>query len=260
MSGKPDNAGAARNADDLGAARLDQLRQSLAAVKARIADACASAGRDPAEVRLLAVTKTFPAIDVAALIDLGLRDFAENKDQEGGAKAAEAARLRPDADVRWHMVGRLQRNKARTVVRWADEVQSVDSPRLADALGRAVANRIERGERSGPLDVQVQVSMDADPERGGCPSEDVPDLVKHIDQMSELSVTGLMTVAPIDADQDSVFARLQRLFHQVQRDFPGVVELSAGMSGDLERAVAHGSTCVRVGTALLGGRELASRG
>lgn len=256
MTGTPGNGG------EVGTERRSQLRESLAAVQARIDDACAAAGRDPGEVRLLAVTKTFPAADVAALIDLGLRDFAENKDQEAGVKAAEVARLRPDADVRWHMVGRLQRNKARTVVRWADEVQSVDSARLADALGRAVANRVERGERGergGPLDVQVQVSMDADPARGGCPVEDVPDLVKYLVQMSELSVTGLMTVAPIGADQDAVFARLERLFHQVQRDFPGVVELSAGMSGDLERAVAHGSTCVRVGTALLGGRGLASR-
>lgn len=260
MTGTPDNASTPDNSDEVGTERLAELRESLAAVKARIADACAAAHRDPGEVRLLAVTKTFPAADVAALIDLGLWEFAENKDQEAGAKAAEVARLRPDADVRWHMVGRLQRNKARTVVRWADEVQSVDSVRLADALGRAVANRIERGERDGPLDVQVQVSMDADPARGGCPVEDVADLVKHIVQMSELSVTGLMTVAPIGADQEVVFARLEQLFHQVQRDFPGVVELSAGMSGDLERAVAHGSTCVRVGTALLGGRELASRG
>ncbi len=245
--------------DRTSAERLDQLRDSLDAVQARIADACAAAGRDLSEVWLLAVTKTFPATDVAALIDLGLRDFAENKDQEAAGKAAEVARLRPDADVRWHMVGRLQRNKARTVVRWADEVQSVDSIRLADALGRAVANRIQAGERTGPLDVQVQVSMDADPARGGCSIEDLPDLVNHIDQMSELSLTGLMTVAPIGADQDATFARLERLFQQVQRDYPGVVELSAGMSGDLERAVAHGSTCVRVGTALLGGRELASR-
>ncbi|MFB9725166.1 YggS family pyridoxal phosphate-dependent enzyme [Haloechinothrix salitolerans] len=245
--------------DTTSAERLDQLRESLNAVQARIADACVAAGREPDEVRLLAVTKTFPATDVAALIDLGLRDFAENKDQEGGAKAAEVARLRPDADVRWYMVGRLQRNKARTVVRWADEVQSVDSARLADALGRAVANRMERGERAGPLDVQVQVSMDADPARGGCPVEEVPDLVSHIVQMSELRLTGLMTVAPIGADQDATFARLERLFQQVQRDYPAVVELSAGMSGDLERAVAHGSTCVRVGTALLGGRRLASR-
>lgn len=242
-----------------GTSRLDELRRSLDAVRARVAAACAAADRDPAEVRLLAVTKTFPATDVAALIDLGLSGFAENKDQEGGRKAAEVARLRPGADVRWHMVGRLQRNKARTVVRWADEVQSVDSAALADALARAVANRIERGERGGPLDVQVQVSMDADPARGGCPADDVPALVARVDRTSELRLTGLMTVAPIDADQDATFARLERLFQQVRRDHPGVVELSAGMSGDLERAVAHGSTCVRVGTALLGGRELASR-
>jgi uncharacterized pyridoxal phosphate-containing UPF0001 family protein len=117
--------------------RHDELAEALAALRGRIADACAAAGRDPAEVRLLAVTKTFPADDVATLLDLGLTDFGENRDAEAAAKVAEVAELRPDAKPRWHMVGRLQRNKARSVVRWASEVQSVDSERLTDALAAA---------------------------------------------------------------------------------------------------------------------------
>ncbi|MER6878242.1 YggS family pyridoxal phosphate-dependent enzyme, partial [Amycolatopsis sp. NPDC000673] len=110
--------------------RRAELAASLAAVEERIANACAAAGRSRDEVRLLGVTKTFPATDAALLTDLGLLNLAENRDQEAGPKAAEVAELRPDVAPRWHMVGRLQRNKARSVVRWAAEVQSVDSVRL----------------------------------------------------------------------------------------------------------------------------------
>ncbi|HEV3355349.1 MAG TPA: YggS family pyridoxal phosphate-dependent enzyme, partial [Pseudonocardiaceae bacterium] len=99
--------------------RVEELAESLARVRARIADAARAAGRDPAEVALLAVTKTFPAADVAALVDLGLRDFGENRDQEGSVKAPALANLRPDVPVRWQMIGNVQRNKARSVVAWA---------------------------------------------------------------------------------------------------------------------------------------------
>lgn len=125
--------------------RLGELAASLKSVEERIVAACAAAGRARDEVRLVGVTKTFPAADAALLTDLGLTQLAENRDQEAGPKAAEVARLRPDAAPRWHMVGSLQRNKARSVVRWAAEVQSVDSARLADALGRAVGNAQEAG-------------------------------------------------------------------------------------------------------------------
>ena len=125
--------------------RREELARRLAAVRARIAEACAAAGRDPASVALLAVTKTVPAADVATLLDLGLTAFGENRVQEAGAKVDAVAALRPDAAPRWHFVGSLQRNKARSVVRWADRVESVDSTRLADALDAAV--RREAGDR-----------------------------------------------------------------------------------------------------------------
>ncbi|MDV6013468.1 YggS family pyridoxal phosphate-dependent enzyme [Haloechinothrix sp. LS1_15] len=241
------------------AERVEQLRRSLDALRARVTAACESAGRDPEGVRLVAVTKTFPASDAALLSDLGVRHFAENKDQEAGAKVAEFTRLRPDADVRWHMVGRMQRNKARTVVRWADEVQSVDSPRLVNALEQAAARAREKGWRSRPLDVLVQVSLDEAPHRGGCSPAMLPELVSNITRSDEMRFRGLMTVAPQGVDHDSAFARFADIARWLREDYPNLVELSAGMSGDLESAIAHGSTCVRVGTALLGGRELASR-
>ncbi|KAA9151720.1 YggS family pyridoxal phosphate-dependent enzyme [Amycolatopsis acidicola] len=232
--------------------RKARLAESLAAVEARIDRACAAVGRAREEVRLLAVTKTFPAEDAALLTDLGLTDLAENRDQEAGAKAAEVARLRPDARVRWHMVGRLQRNKARSVAEWADEIQSVDSLRLAEALAKATVNR----ER--PIDVLLQVSLDDDPGRGGCPVSELDALAERVARAGGLRLRGVMAVAPLGADPAPAFERLAGAAGALRKQHPGATEISAGMSGDLEVAITHGSTCVRVGTALLGGRGLAS--
>ncbi|GAA3568260.1 YggS family pyridoxal phosphate-dependent enzyme [Amycolatopsis ultiminotia] len=238
--------------------RRAELAASLAAVRDRIDAACAAAGRARAEVRLIGVTKTFPAADAALLTDLGLLDLAENRDQEAGPKSAEVAALRPVAAPRWHMVGRLQRNKARSVLRWATEVQSVDSPRLADALARAVSAARDEGERTGPLDVLIQVSLDDDPARGGTPIAEVPALGAHITHTGELRLRGVMAVAPLGEEPARAFERLARAAERVRADHPDAVEVSAGMSHDLEPAITYGSTCVRVGTALLGGRGLAS--
>ncbi|QRP48773.1 YggS family pyridoxal phosphate-dependent enzyme [Amycolatopsis sp. FDAARGOS 1241] len=239
-------------------ARREELKASLAAVEDRITAACEAAGRAREDVRLLGVTKTFPAPDAALLVELGLRNLAENRDQEAGPKAAEVAELSPGAPPRWHMVGSLQRNKARSVVRWAAEVQSVDSARLADALGRAAGNAREAGERTDPLDVLIQVSLDGDPARGGIPVADVPALAEHITRVGELRLRGVMAVAPLAEDPGSAFALLAQVSHRLREDHPNAAEVSAGMSHDLEQAITHGSTCVRVGTALLGGRGLAS--
>ncbi|NMO93306.1 YggS family pyridoxal phosphate-dependent enzyme [Actinomycetospora sp. TBRC 11914] len=234
--------------------RRAALSRSLEEVRARIDAAARAAGRDPAEVSLLAVTKTWPASDVAHLVDLGLAEFGENKEQEGAAKADELARLRPGAAVRWRIVGRLQRNKARHLARWAHAVDSVDSERLVDALDRAAGNARDAGERSGPLAVLVQVSLDDAPGRGGASIADVPALADRVAQSEHLSLDGVMTVAPQHADPAEAFATFAELAGRVVAAHPGATTLSAGMSGDLEAAIEHGSTCVRVGTALLGAR------
>ena len=239
-------------------ARRAELAEALRAVRQRIGDACASAGRDPGEVRLIAVTKTFPAEDVALLTDLGLTEFGENRDQEARRKVDELADLRPAAPARWHMVGRLQRNKVRSVAGWAAEVQSVDSPRLADALANAVAAARESGTRSGPLDVLVQASADADPRRGGCPLPELPAVADAVAGSGDLVLRGVMLVAPMGVDPETAFEATSKAWQQVRRDHPEATEFSAGMSGDMEAAIRHGSSCVRVGTALLGGRRLAS--
>lgn len=238
--------------------RRDELASALARLTTRIERAAQQTGRDPAGIRLVAVTKTFPAQDAALLIDLGVTHLGENRDQEAGAKAAQLRRLRPHASPCWHMVGRLQRNKARTVVRWADMVQSVDSLRLADALHSAARVAIEGGYREGPLEVLLQASLDADPGRGGCPLADLPRLADHVAASDALRLRGLMAVAPLDADPDRAFEVLHGAAVALRAQHPGATEISAGMTGDLDAAIRHGSTCVRVGTALLGSRPLTS--
>ncbi|HWC83721.1 MAG TPA: YggS family pyridoxal phosphate-dependent enzyme [Pseudonocardiaceae bacterium] len=239
--------------------RRADIAANLAAVRDRIARACAAADRDPAEVSLLAVTKTFPASDVALLSDLGLTEFAENRDPEAVGKIPEFDRLRPDAGARWQMVGRLQRNKARSVVRWADTVQSVDSERLADALARAAATALDKRERSEPLGVLIQASLDGDPARGGVPLPELPSLANRIASEASLELRGVMAVAPLGQPPEPYFERLADAADRLRTDHQGAIVMSAGMSGDLEAAIGWGSTCVRVGTALLGTRELASQ-
>lgn len=235
-------------------ARARELAAGLEAVRGRIAAAARDAGRDPAEIDLLAVTKTWPATDVAHLVDLGLSSFGEAKEQEGAAKAAALTELRPAAAPTWRVVGRLQRNKARNLVRWVDAVDSVDSPRLSDALDAATGKALDAGERTAPLSVLVQVSLDADPARGGVPRDELEALAARVAASEHLRLDGLMTVVPREAEPAAAFAEFADLAARVRADHPGATTVSAGMSNDLADAIAHGSTCVRVGTALLGGR------
>lgn len=246
----PDSHGTGAGNDS----RTAELADNLAGLLARIDAACVAAGRDPGEVRLLPVTKYFPASDIAALYRLGRRDFGENRPQEAGAKAAELDR----PGIRWHLIGRLQRNKARQVARWAHAVHSVDSERLATALATATAAALDAGERHTPLEVLIQVSLDADPARGGVDPAALPALADRIADAAELRLAGIMAIPPRAAEPDAEFARLAELHARLRTGHPGATELSAGMSDDLERAIAHGSTCVRVGTALMGARPITS--
>ncbi|GAB2461877.1 YggS family pyridoxal phosphate enzyme [Jatrophihabitans fulvus] len=231
-----------------------QIVAALGALRARIADACTAAGRDPQQVTLVAVSKTRPADDVAVLARLGVLDVGESKDQEAVAKREALAALLPDpAALRWHLVGRLQTNKARSVVGYAHAVHSLDRAKLARALDDAVGDR--RDPALGPLEVFVQVSLDGDPERGGVTEAELPALLDDVAGRARLRLRGLMAVPPIGSDPDEQFARLQDLFGRSRADHPGLDALSAGMSGDLEAAIRHGATHVRVGSALLGRRE-----
>ncbi len=243
-----------------GVNRERQLARALTAVRTRVDNAAAAAGRNAREIELLPVTKFFPATDVAILSRLGCRSFGESREQEAAAKSVEVANLIGDS-VRWHMVGKIQRNKTRSIARWAYAAHSVDSTRVAAALDRAVAAELDAGDRDEPLRVYVQVSLDGDPSRGGVDVRS-PELVDEVcgavGAASALKLVGLMGMPPLDADPADAFARLAAEHRRVRQTHPRATGLSAGMSADLEIAVKHGSTCVRVGTALLGPRPLTS--
>ncbi len=231
-------------------ARTERISANLAAARARIEAACAKAGRDPSEVSLIGVTKTYPADDVRILASLGVTDVGENRDQEAAPKAAETA----DLDLTWHFVGQLQTNKARSVASYADVVHSVDRAKLARALGdRAAA----AGRR---LTCLVQVNLDTDSEagvigpRGGVDPGDAPGIAERIDEHEALTLGGVMAVAPLGSDPDTAFARLHEVAGRIRDRYPHATVISAGMSGDLEAAVGRGATHLRLGTALLGAR------
>lgn len=223
--------------------RATQVALGLGDVQHRIAGACVAAGRVPAAVTLVVVTKTWPASDVRLLHALGVRDVGENRDQEASQKAADVADL---PGLRWHFVGQLQSNKARSVARYADVVHSVDRVKLARALNDAAT-----GRRIGCF---LQVSLDGDQRRGGALTSDLAELADAVAGAERLDLLGLMAVPPLGSDLDSRFAELQELSERLRADHPAAGELSAGMSGDLETAIAHGATHVRVGSAVLGGR------
>jgi pyridoxal phosphate enzyme (YggS family) len=227
--------------------RREDLAANLAGVRARIGAACEAAGRDDKDVTLVAVTKTFPASDVRLLAELGVTQVAENRDQEAAPKAAECT----DLPLTWHFVGQLQTNKVRSVVGYADVVQSVDRARLVTALSAAAV----RADRVVRCLVQVDLGGGAAAGRGGALPDEVPELAGQVAAADHLELGGLMAVAPLGEDPLPAFERLAEVFQMVRTDYPQASILSAGMSGDLEAAVRCGATHVRVGTALLGGRR-----
>ena len=242
-------------------AREVELRESLAGVRDRLAGAAAAAGRDVGDIELLPITKFFPASDVEVLHRLGCRAFGESRDQEAVRKVAEVRQIDGCDDIRWHMVGRIQRNKARSVAEWAYAAHSVDSARVIGALDRAASEALDEGRRPEPLRIYLQISLDGDETRGGVDVADtgrVDELCGAVDDAGGLLFVGLMAIPPLGADPATAFARLQEEHQRVQARYHQRLGLSAGMSGDLEAAVEHGSTCVRVGTALLGSRPLTS--
>ncbi|UUU34566.1 YggS family pyridoxal phosphate-dependent enzyme [Streptomyces sp. CA-210063] len=232
--------------------RRAQLAGNLAKVEDRIAAACVAAGRKRDEVTLIVVTKTYPASDVRILSELGVRHVAENKDQDAAPKAAECS----DLPLVWHFVGQLQTNKVRSVVRYADVVQSVDRSRLVTTLSKEA---VRAGREVGCL---IQVALDADEsgrgERGGVGPGGIEELADLLARSPGLRVDGLMTVAPLTGEyagrQRAAFERLMDLSTDLRRAHPAATMVSAGMSADLEEAVAAGATHVRVGTAVLGVR------
>lgn len=224
--------------------RRADIAAGLERVRERVTVAADAAGRAAGELTLVVVTKTFPATDVGHLVALGVRDIGENRDQEAAAKVDACAGL----GVVWHFVGRLQSNKAHSVARYASVVHSVDRARLAEALGA--------GARAARVEVTslVQVSLDGDPRRGGAPADDLPAVAAVVAGTRGLRLGGVMAVPPMGAEARDSYDRLVELSLVLRRDHPDATIVSAGMSGDLEAAVAAGATHLRVGAAVLGSR------
>ncbi len=248
-----------------GADRVAELTTALAAVRSRLARAAEAADRRAEQIQLLPITKFFPAGDVAILFRLGCRAFGESRVQEASAKIAEFDRLVAESTdpgaAAWHMVGQVQRNKAKQIAAWADTVHSVSTAAVATALDSAAARALSEGRRDRPLRAFIQISLDGDTSRGGVDIADrdaVDRLCAQVDGSAGLDLAGLMAVPPLGADPDAAFAALAAEHRRVLVDHPAAAGLSAGMSQDLEAAVRHGSTCVRVGTALMGRRPLTS--
>lgn len=267
----------ARREAPVRAARQEQLATALAVVQDRIAVACVDSGRSEAEQpALIVVTKFHPAADVAALAALGIQDLGENREHEAAGKYTEVSELLGEASerLRWHFIGQLQSNKAKSVVRYASALHSIDRASLVTALARALPER--RPESAGLLNCFIQVDLDEElaglsaqsaeglaKTRGGAAPAQVPFLAEQIAQTTGLELAGLMAVAPLPeagrepayaATPEQAFARLAELSARLRQEHPGAVSISAGMSADLEAAVAHGATHLRVGSDVLGPR------
>lgn len=235
------------------AATLQDFQRHLATVQARIAAACQRAGRDPASVRLLPVSKTQPEARVRLAHAAGCRLLGENKPQEAYGKWQATQDL---ADLRWSVIGHLQTNKARLVARFASEFQALDSLRVAEALER----RLQAEGRT--LDVFVQVNTSGEASKYGLPPGEVTAFLRALPAFPALRVRGLMTLALLSSDAARVrecFVLLRTLRDRLRQEAPAGItleELSMGMSGDFEIAIEEGATVVRVGQALFGARAL----
>jgi pyridoxal phosphate enzyme (YggS family) len=219
---------------------VNGLADRLASVRATIADTARDAGRDPAEITTIVVTKFQPASLVIELARLGVRDIGENRHQEAQAKAAQLA----DLGLRWHFVGQLQTKKAKQVREYASVVHSVDRPALVDALRSDAAS----------IDCFVQVNLTDDPARGGVPPSELEQLVSRVAATPGLQLLGLMAVAPLGEPPRPAFAQVRVLSERITRIIPEARSLSMGMSHDFREAILEGATHLRIGTAITGNR------
>jgi hypothetical protein len=222
------------------------ISDSLQATKNRIAAACVAAGRAPDAVRLLVVSKTFPAGAVREAFAAGARAFGENYVQEGLAKIGELIELR--GQLEWHLIGPLQSNKTRPVAEAFDWVHGVDRLKIAQRLSE------QRPPGLPPLNVCLQVNISGEASKSGLPAAEVPALARQVAALPRLKLRGLMAVPEPGPEAAAQHQAMARLFDALKADGLDVDTLSLGMSADLEAAIAAGSTMVRVGTAVFGAR------
>jgi len=226
--------------------RLSEIQANLESIQTRIKNACSAAGRDISEITLIAVTKTYPATDVDLLKQLGIENVGENRDQEASSKKSEVKN-----EFKWHFIGQLQSNKAKSVVNYADLIHSVDRWSLAKEIQKSAQgiNKVQ------PVLIQVDLDQSGpDPTRGGIWPAELSELAASISQASHLELKGLMSVAPLGEKPELAFARLKEISRGFLKEHPQAQILSAGMSDDLEAAILYGATHLRIGSALLGER------
>ena len=222
--------------------RKAEIAANLHKVKERIAGAAAKAGRDPAEIQLIVVTKTFPISDLQYLYELGVSDFGENRDQEASEKVGQLP-----ADIVWHFQGQIQSNKLKSITSWASYIHSIDQIKYAKMVSEFAGDQ----RRS----IFLQVSLDEVPEsRGGVDPVKLVELANEITQFANLNLMGIMAVAPLEENADQAFSRLAQIHSNFKESFPAAKYLSAGMSGDYETAIMHGATHLRIGSSILGNR------
>ena len=226
-----------------------EIIANLAAIQARINAACAACGREPDEVRLLPVSKTVPAERLHFAYDAGIRLLGENKVQEAYDKWQALSAL---DGLQWAVIGHLQSNKVKYVARFAAEFQALDSLEIAEALDR----RLQQEGRS--LDVFIQINTSDEPQKYGMAPDAAEAFIRALPAYSALRPRGLMTLALFSDDHEAVrrcFVRLRELRDRLRETNPAIAELSMGMSGDFELAIAEGATTVRVGQAIFGARR-----
>ena len=218
--------------------RRAEIAERLLDVQERIAVAAKRAQREPAEITLIAVTKTFPISDIEILSELGLHEFGENRDGDAAPKAAAVA-------GRWHFQGQIQSNKLKSICSWAHVIHSLDELRHFEVIEKFATH---------PLEIFLQVNLDGSAQRGGAAIESLYPLASIIQEHPAHRLAGLMAVAPLGIDPEIAFENLQEIQRGFLSDFPLAKSLSAGMSHDFEIAISYGATHLRIGSQIMGSR------
>ena len=224
------------------------LAERLTDAQQRIAAAASDWGRSESDIKLIVVTKNHPTQLVFDLLNLGMRDFGENRDQEAGPKSAEV-RAASDIEHRWHFIGQLQSNKVKSVVTYASSIHSLDRQSLLDALGKATL------EREVPLDVFIQLNLTDDEGRGGIQPMNLLPFAENVLTHPGLNLVGVMGVAALDNNLERDFGAIRAASESLKGLKPEADLISAGMSEDFETAIAYGATHLRIGSAITGNRQ-----
>jgi hypothetical protein len=220
--------------------RIDEIRTNLEKVNEQIKLAATKANRLSDEITLVVVTKTFPVSDIEILYSLGIREFGENRDQEGSGKVG----LLPD-DVKWHFQGQIQSNKLKSITSWASYIHSVDQLKYAQMISEFSSGKEKP--------IFIQVSLDKPPQsRSGVNPSDLLELAGAVSELPGISLQGLMAVAPVNSPAEDAFAELADIRSDFLRTFPDAKSLSIGMSGDYQIAIKYGATHIRIGSSILG--------